>query len=166
VAHLIAFWLTMIRLTGNAGSACYPCLVLAESAPPGYHTRILHPRSWQLPVASFCSSRVGRDFSWIFSTFPHVVFTLRVPSDFADFTTPLSFCFGRCRPTACWVCTPPLFLSVKQNPLAATILRQDPAIALTFWVSLSPECRQLFSSRSRVPLPGFHLTVLRATRAR
>jgi len=75
---------------------------------------------------SFWSARLSVDFRH----FPSRRFHLADPRRFADFTTPLSIRFGRCRPTACWVCTPPLSLSVGQNPLAANYPRQDPAVAL------------------------------------
>jgi len=130
-------------------------------AIPGFCT----PRSCQLPVATLCSSRVRRDFLWIFTTFPHVAFTLRFPNDLQTFRHYFLFAlvdvvrpragYARHPYPSRWNRTPWPPPSCARIPLLRSLL-----------VSLSPECRQLFSSRSRVPLPGFHLTVLRATRAR
>jgi hypothetical protein len=61
--------------------------------------------------------RVGREFPWIFTTFLRVGFTSRVPNDLQTLRHHFHFAFGRCRPTACSVCTPPLFLPAKQNLL-------------------------------------------------
>jgi len=57
-----------------------------------------------------------------------------------------------------------LSLAVRQNPLALFFRARLPSSRSL--ASLSPECCRLSSSFvSRFPSPGFHLAVLRATRA-
>jgi len=65
----------------------------------------------------FLFARVRRGFPWIFATFRRVGFTSRVPNDLQTLRHHFHFASGRCRPTACSVCTPPLSLAVRQNPL-------------------------------------------------
>jgi hypothetical protein len=122
---------------------------------------------------SFVVSQVRLNFSR-FSPVP--IQSLSSSRNPVRWCKPSRHCFrslGRCRPTACWVCTQPLSLQAGKYPLAASIQRQDPTgassvVAAPTFVG-SDRCSEPFdlSARdfprgvSRFPSPGFHLAVLR-----
>lgn len=116
---------------------------MAQTAPPGRHPRILQSSKGLVAEASFCPSGWGVTFPG-FHQFPSRRFHLKVPDVLQTLRHYFHFALGRCRPTACPVCTPPLSLAVEQNPLLP-ILASGSHYSASL-LSLSPECCRLFPS--------------------
>jgi hypothetical protein len=130
--HSLAFdSLTSCEVDDILRSGCYPCVIQANTEPPGSL-----PPSPGSYIHRCCS--ISRAPLWstgptalssAFADSHTVVFALRHPLVDVGHATQLSFAQSRCRPTASSVCTLPLSLWAGKNPLAATILRQAPTVA-------------------------------------
>jgi len=143
---------------------CYPCLIQAESEPPGRRPPAPSPPiSSPRPVTGVTSEQLGpASLSVACAASRLVVFTLRIPSLIEAYATLFSITQRRCRPTASSVCTLPLFLRVEEYPLAANQPAPGSHSAASDAIShtdLSPEPWRLSSRR-------FSISVVRLSTSR
>jgi len=161
--HSLAFdSLTPCEVGDILRSGCYPCVVRANTEPPGSLPpspgSFIHRCS---PSLEHLYGRAGwAELSSAVADSRSVVFASRRPFDDEGRTTLLSLAQRRCRPTASSVCTLPLVLRVDKHPLVATPGSHACARGGT---SLSPEpCRLSPSAYLGFRRQAFNLTVLRA----
>jgi len=121
--HSLAFdSLRRVRSTASLRLGCYPCLIQAESEPPG------RQRLHQAPVRIVGSVAIFRSLR----CFPSTAFTSRIPSTITGHS--LAFDSQRCvKPaTSSGLDATPESFRPNQSPLAAVLLRQvPPSIVIT-----------------------------------
>lgn len=111
--------------------------------------------------ASLCASRWGATFLG-FRQFRSRRFHLKVPNALQTLRHHFHFASGRCRPTAYWVCTPPLLDFRPKQSRRTPLSRPDPTATSpcgAFRLSADgfprerflASCRQAFTSRFSGP---------------
>jgi len=158
--HLLPDSLGRVKST-----ACWVCTppLLDSGSNSAARLRSRDSASSKEPVAgaSFCASRWGATFL-DFRQFPSRRFHLKVPDALQTSRHNFHFASGRCRPTACWVCTPPLLDCRPKQSRRTPFSHPDPTVTSpcgAFRLSAGgfprerflASCRQAFTSRVSGP---------------